>query len=161
MEILSSLKEESKKALKSNKKLGIRLKKMKPGKVDEIVHELHEEVFEEVDCLLCANCCKSISPIVTDKDIQRLAKHFRVKPAEFVEKYLYLDDEQDYVFQNTPCPFLGEDNYCSVYSVRPKACAEYPHTDRRKFTQIIDLSIKNTKICPAVFHVFERLKKIM
>lgn len=159
MEILKNLKEEAKKSQKSNKKLAAKLRKLKPGKVDEMVHSLHDDVFEEVDCLECANCCKSISPIVTDKDIQRLAKHFRIKPADFVEKYLYMDDEMDYVYKETPCPFLGDDNYCSVYEVRPKACAEYPHTDRRKFTQILNLSIKNTKICPAVYKVFEQLKK--
>lgn len=145
--------------LKENKKLIQQLKKKKPKDLDEATHQLHEEAFEQIDCLDCANCCSSISPIVTDKDIQRIAKHLRRKPSEFVEAYLELDHEGDYVFQSQPCPFLGADHYCSIYSVRPKACAEYPHTDRAKFHQILDLSLKNTKICPAVLVVFEGLKE--
>ncbi len=152
------LRDKAKVERKSNKKLVARLKKMKPKEVDLLVHPLHDEAFEKIDCLECANCCSNISPIITDRDIERLAKYFRIKPADFVEKYLHLDHENDYVFNNTPCPFLGEDNYCSVYDLRPKACAEYPHTDRVKFQQILDLSHKNTSVCPAVVDVFENLK---
>lgn len=142
-----------------NKKLAQRLKKKKPKNLDEVVLSFHHAAFKHIDCLACANCCKSISPIVTDKDIQRVSKYLKQKPSDFVTTYLNLDADGDYVFQNQPCPFLGEDNYCSIYDVRPKACAEYPHTDRRKFYQILDLSIKNTLICPAVSDVFSNLKK--
>ncbi len=145
--------------LKSNKKLAQTLIKRKPKDLDRITADLHVDAFDEIDCLDCANCCKSISPIVTDKDIQRIAKHLRKKPSDLVEEYLYLDNEGDYVFKSQPCPFLGSDNYCSIYSVRPKACAEYPHTDRQKFYQLLNLSVKNTTICPAVSHVFEGLKE--
>jgi len=144
---------------KENKKLVQQLKKKKPKDLDIITTDLHYEVFERIDCLACANCCKSISPIVTDKDIQRIARHLKQKPSDFVESYLNLDLENDYVFKNQPCPFLGADNYCSIYSVRPKACAEYPHTDRKKFQQLLNLSLKNTSICPAVTEVFIGLKK--
>ena len=142
---------------KLNKKLVQTLKKKKPKDLDSITHELHEQAFEIIDCLECANCCKSISPVVTDKDIQRIAKFLRVKPSQFVTDYLRLDDENDYVFRTQPCPFLGADYYCSIYSARPKACAEYPHTDRSKFRQILPLSLKNTLVCPAVYEVFKGL----
>ena len=142
---------------KLNKKLVQTLKKKKPKDLDEITHELHEQAFEIIDCLECANCCKSISPVVTDKDIQRIAKFLRIKPSQFVTDYLRLDDENDYVFRTQPCPFLGADNYCSIYTARPKACAEYPHTDRSKFRQILSLSLQNTLVCPAVYEVFKGL----
>lgn len=145
--------------LKSNKKLAQNLIKRKPKDLDRVTSDLHFDAFEEIDCLDCANCCKSISPIVTDKDIQRIAKHLRKKPSQLVEEYLFLDHEGDYVFKVQPCPFLGSDNYCSIYSVRPKACAEYPHTDRQKFYQLLNLSVKNTIICPAVVKVFTGLKE--
>lgn len=149
----------AKDAYKDNKKLVQRLKKKKPKDLDKITLQLHREAFEKIDCLECANCCKSISPIVTDKDIQRIAKHLKTKPSLFVDKYLLLDEENDYVFKQQPCPLLGADNYCSIYAVRPKACAEYPHTDRNKFHQLLPLSLKNTIVCPAVFEVFEGLNK--
>lgn len=136
-----------------------KLKKRKPKTLDKIVHELHDEVFDEIDCLDCANCCKSISPTLYHKDIDRLAKHLKIKPSQFVDEYLDIDREGDYVFKKTPCPFLLQDNYCMVYESRPKACKEYPHTNRTRFYQILNLSLKNTLVCPAVFEVIERLKK--
>jgi len=149
----------AKDSYKANKKLVQSLKKKKPKDLDQVTLQLHQEAFEHIDCLDCANCCKSISPIVTDKDIQRIAKHLKTKPSLFVDAYLFLDEENDYVFKQQPCPFLGADNYCSIYVVRPKACAEYPHTDRNKFRQLLPLSLKNTIICPAVYEVFEGLNK--
>ncbi len=124
-----------------------------------MVSQFHEEIFEEIDCLECANCCKSISPIITQKDIERLAKHLRIRPSDFIDQYVYMDSDGDYVYKETPCPFLMPDNYCMVYEQRPKACREYPHTDRRKFHQILNLTQKNTYYCPAVYEVVERLKK--
>lgn len=140
-------------------KLAKKIKKVKPNTLDEQVHTLHDEAFEEIDCLSCANCCSTTSPLFKDNDINRLAKALKIKPSKFIEQYLMLDNEGDYVFKSAPCPFLGEDNYCSVYNNRPKACKEYPHTNRKKFYQIINLSLKNTRICPAVARVFSELNK--
>ena len=136
-----------------------KIRKKKPKHLDKIVHQLHDEVFQEVSCLDCANCCKSISPTLYDKDVDRLAKYFKMKPSQFVDEYLYVDEEGDYVFRQTPCPFLLPDNYCMAYESRPKACREYPHTDRKRFYQILNLTLKNTEICPAVFDVVEKLKE--
>ncbi|MNE52092.1 Flagellin N-methylase [compost metagenome] len=82
-----------------------------------------------------------------------------MKPGDFVERYLRIDEDNDYVLQSVPCPFLGNDNYCSVYEDRPKACREYPHTDHSPMLQILDITLKNTAICPAVYEVVERMKK--
>ncbi len=151
--LLSELKARATKVQSENKTFFERLRKKKPKDLDETVHELHEEVFEEIDCLSCANCCKSISPIITERDIERLAKHFRMKENAFIEEYLFRDEDGDFVYKSSPCPFLMPDNYCMVYEQRPKACREYPHTDRRKFHQILKLTLKNTFVCPAVYLV--------
>jgi Fe-S-cluster containining protein len=144
-----------------NRKFLSNLKKKDARQVDDAFHTLHEEVFEEMDCLGCANCCKTTSPIFYQNDIERVAKSLRMKPGAFIEKYLHIDEDKDYVLNFSPCPFLDGDNYCTVYEDRPKACREYPHTDRKKMVQITDLTFKNTKVCPAVFEIVERLKKIM
>jgi len=144
---------------KRNKTLLLELKKMKQQAVDNLIHPLHDEAFKQFDCLECANCCSSISPIVTEKDIDRLAKHFRMKPAAIINQYLHIDEDNDYVFNNTPCPFLMPDNYCMVYESRPKACREYPHTDRRNMQQIVKLTLKNCEVCPIVNSIIEELKK--
>lgn len=147
--------------LANNKKYLLSLKKKDARKVDDAFHALHEEVFEEIDCLTCANCCKTTSPIFYDTDIERLAKELRIKAVDFADKYLKVDEDGDQVLKSSPCPFLGSDNYCSVYEARPKACREYPHTDRKKMVQIMELTHKNTQVCPAVFEIVERLKKIL
>ena|ERR1700752_400666 len=146
---------------KENKPFYDKLKRLKPRNLDEKFHSLHNEVFEEIDCLACANCCKTTSPIFYNRDIERLAKYFRIKPGEFIDKYLRIDEDKDYVLRQAPCPFLGEDNYCSVYEDRPNACREYPHTDRKRMEQILDLTYRNTLVCPAVLEITEKLKKIV
>ena len=143
---------------KENKLFFKRLNKVKPKVLDKLIHPLHDEVFECKDCLKCANCCSTTGPLFTDKDISRIAKHLCIKPSDFVTQYLRIDEDRDYVLKSVPCAFLGEDNYCSIYDVRPKACREYPHTDRIKQYQLLKLTEKNTEICPAVFEIVEKLK---
>lgn len=142
-----------------NKAFFKKLKNKPPKQLDYVMLELHDEAFEKIDCLDCANCCKTTGPLFTDKDIERIAKHFRMKPQEFIETYLRIDEDNDYVLQSVPCTFLGADNYCSIYEVRPKACKEFPHTDRKKFQQIANLTLKNVAICPAAFNIVEEMKK--
>ena len=136
------------------------LKKKKPKDLDDRMHNLHEEAFQKIDCLECANCCKTTGPLFTDKDTERLAKHLRMKPSQFESTYLQIDEEGDRVLKSLPCPFLGSDNYCSVYEHRPKACREYPHTDRRKQYQILNLTEKNAAVCPAVYDILKGLESI-
>jgi len=156
---LDKFKEESKKNVRTNKGYLTRLKRLDPRKVDAAFHKMHEEVFEEIDCLDCANCCKTTSPIFYETDIERASKALRIKPGDFVEKYLRIDEEKDYVLKSSPCPFLDDENYCGIYENRPKACCEYPHTNRKKMVQVMELTYKNTMVCPAVLEMVERLKK--
>lgn len=126
-------------------------------KMDAIVHQLHLEISEKIDCLQCASCCRSLGPAIYDKDIERISKRLRIRPSEVISTYLRVDEEGDYVFQSMPCPFLMSDNYCSIYEDRPKACREYPHTDRRKFEQIYKLTVTNTSTCPIAYEVLKNL----
>ncbi|MDW3649575.1 MAG: YkgJ family cysteine cluster protein [Bacteroidia bacterium] len=142
------------------RKFFARLRKKKPKKLDQYVSEFHDEVFEEIDCLSCANCCKTTSPVFTDRDIERIAKHLRMKPSQFVEEYLHMDEERDYVLNVAPCPFLLPDNCCMIYDVRPKACREYPHTNRKRFHQVLGLTLKNTEICPATARIVSKLAEV-
>ena len=145
---------------KENEKFFHKLKLKKPKNLDELFHEAHEEAFEEIDCLTCANCCKTTSPIFYEKDIERAAKRLKLKPGQFIEKYLKIDEDKDYVLQQSPCAFLDAENYCTIYEDRPNACREYPHTNRKKMIQILDLTMKNTLVCPAVLKMTEKIKKL-
>ncbi len=157
LENLSKFAEEEKVA---TKKYFAKLKKKNPKRLDLIMQDLHDDEFTKTDCLTCANCCKTTSPIFTDKDISRISKHLRVKEQQFITTYLQRDDDDFMVLQQAPCTFLDEtDNTCFIYDVRPKACSEYPHTNRKKFIQLTNLTLKNTEVCPAVFNIVEELKK--
>lgn len=136
-----------------------KLKKKKPKELDDFVHGLHIDAFSEFSCLDCANCCKTIGPRLIDKDVERLARHLKMKPSEFMEMYIRVDEDGDMIFREHPCPFLMPDNYCMVYESRPRACREYPHTDRKRFYQILNLSHKNCETCPVVFEIFEEMKR--
>lgn len=134
-----------------------RLKKKKPKFIDELFEDLHNKAFNKIDCLTCANCCKTTSPIFRDVDIKRIAKRFRINEMQFISTYLRMDEDRDYVLKTSPCSFLGADNKCDIYEDRPLACREYPHTNRKNMFQILDLTLKNTEICPAVAQILEQI----
>ena len=157
LEQLSKLAADTKKV---NEKYFNNLRKRTPKNLDYVMQELHDKEFAKTDCLDCGNCCKTTSPIFIEKDIERISKHLKMKVVDFKNTYLERDSDDFMVLKTAPCTFLDEtDNTCFIYDVRPKACAEYPHTNRRKFIQITDLTIANTFVCPATYNIVEALKK--
>jgi Fe-S-cluster containining protein len=150
--------EEAKSQRKEIKKFIKKLKNKAPKNLDHLFQEKHDKAFENIDCLDCANCCKTTSPIYYDKDVERMANHFRLKPVEFFNQYLKIDEDGDQVLKSSPCPFLLDDNKCMAYDSRPKACREYPHTNRKRMYQILDLTEKNTRVCPAVADIVLKMK---
>mgnify|MGYP002632142305 CR=1 FL=1 len=155
---LKSLSKKVKETQKAHRNFFIKLRKKTPKNLDAIMEKLHDDEFKKSDCLQCANCCKTTSPIFTNKVIERISKSFRIKTRQFIDNYLNVDDDQDYVLKSSPCTFLADDNTCNIYDVRPKACQEYPHTNRKSFEKISELTLKNVSICPATFNIVEALR---
>ncbi|MEN8122529.1 MAG: YkgJ family cysteine cluster protein [Bacteroidota bacterium] len=147
------------KAVQPNKKFIKKLSKLNEKKVNPVADEIHDLVFEKVDCLACANCCKSIPPIVNETDAKRISKFLGLKVTVFKEEYLKMDEDGDMVMNQSPCPFLEEDNKCRIYEVRPRACREYPHTNNYEFFKNKKLHAINSKYCPGVFYILEELKQ--
>jgi Fe-S-cluster containining protein len=160
-EFINELPKLAKEAEKENRKFFSKLKKRVPKNLDYIMQELHEEEFEKTDCLECANCCKTTSPIFTNADIARISKHFKMKEHQFISQFLFFDEDNHHVLQSAPCHFLGADNECMIYDVRPKACSEYPHTNRKKFHKISEITMNNIPICPATYNIMEKLKTLL
>ncbi len=127
------------------------------NKVLKVLPEIHEEAFEKIDCLQCANCCKNYSPRFKTPDIKRIAKYLKMKEGDLINTYLMIDDEGDYVLQTKPCPFLGEDNYCNIYEVRPSDCERFPYTDEDVILKRQPLTLKNSTFCPITYYVLEKL----
>ena len=116
----------------------------------DALHTADEAAFARQDCLTCANCCKTISPTLTQSDVRSLGKALRMSEAQLFKHYLQYDEEGDIVMQHTPCPFLQEDNACKVYHARPTACRRYPHTDQAYALSRARLTEQNAAVCPAV-----------
>lgn len=119
--------------------------------------DYHEEAFSKVDCLQCANCCKNFSPRFKTPDIKRLSKLLRLRESDFIETYLKVDEDGDYVANTSPCPFLGDDNYCSIYEDRPSDCRRFPYTDEDVIFKRQPLTLKNSTFCPITYFVLEKL----
>lgn len=133
------------------------LQRADKNRVLKALPALHEEAFAKIDCLDCAACCKNYSPRFKTPDIKRISKHLNLKESDFIEKYLRLDEDGDYVVRSTPCPFLGSDNYCGIYEVRPSDCERFPYTDEDVFIKRQNITLKNATFCPIVDHVLDKL----
>ena len=148
-----------KQALEQQKAFKRMLEKGNKTKMLRLLPALHEAAFKQIDCLDCAQCCKNFSPRFKQPDIKRIAKVLKMKEGDFTQQYLRLDEENDYVVKQSPCPFLGADHYCSIYEDRPSDCRRYPYTDEDVLLKRIPLTLKNATACPAVFTVLEALLK--
>ena len=147
-------------AKENKKKYAQFLKRCDQRKVLKLLPDLHDETFAKIDCLQCANCCKNHSPRFKQPDIKRIAKHLKMKEGDFIQSYLRLDEENDFVNKVQPCQFLNGDNTCQIYDVRPSDCARYPYTDEDVLLKRQTLTLKNAEVCPAVFSVLEKLTAI-
>ncbi len=140
-----------------------RLEKHPPKDLDRMAVLVSKAVWKEVDCLGCANCCKTMSPTFTVKDVKRISTHLGMPPLEFREKYLYLEKkDNDWMNRQQPCQFLDlSNNMCSIYEVRPADCAGFPHLSKRKMVDYIHVHKQNVQYCPATFKMVEKMKVLL
>jgi len=153
------------KARLNKKKLRSFLRKIEkdiPRELDKLTAALTPAVWKEVDCLTCANCCKTMSPTYTQTDIKRIAKHFEVTPAEFTKKWLRKDRIGDMLNKIEPCQFLDlKDNKCSIYEIRPADCAGFPHLPKRKMVDYMHVHKQNIEYCPATYKLVEKMQEAL
>ena len=133
------------------------LQRAKKNDVLKQLPELHAEAFSKIDCLQCANCCKNYSPRFKTPDIKRISKHLKMRESDFIETYLKVDEEGDFVVKTLPCPFLGADNFCGIYEQRPSDCRRFPYSDEDVFIKRKELTLKNSGFCPITYFVLEGL----
>jgi Fe-S-cluster containining protein len=133
------------------------LRRARKNEVLKQLPGLHEEAFSKIDCLQCANCCRNYSPRFKTPDVKRISRHLRMRESAFIETYLKVDEEGDFVVRSTPCPFLGADNFCSIYDQRPSDCHRFPYTDEDVFIKRQQLTLKNSTFCPITYFVLEKL----
>ncbi len=137
-----------------------RLENNPPRGLDKIPEAVEPEVWKEVDCLSCANCCKVMTPTFTTKDIKRISTHFDMTPAAFKDKWLmYEKRDGDWQNKKQPCQFLNlTDNKCSIYEIRPEDCSGFPHLSKKKMTDYMHVHKQNLLYCPATYTMVEKMK---
>jgi len=150
-----------KKSGENQKKYKQFLQRADKNKVLKQLPQLHEEAFSKIDCLSCAACCKNYSPRFKTPDIKRISRHLKMRESELIDTYLKLDEDGDYVVKQTPCPFLGADNFCGIYEVRPSDCERFPYTNEDVLIKRQQITLKNSSFCPIVYYVLEKLTEKM
>jgi Fe-S-cluster containining protein len=151
------LKNWEKKSADNQKKYKQFLQRADKNQVLKALPDLHEEAFSKIDCLQCANCCKNYSPRFKTPDIKRISKLLGLRESVFIEKYLLVDEEGDFIVNTKPCPFLGADNFCFIYEDRPSDCRRFPYTDEDVIIKRKELTLKNSTFCPITYYVLEKL----
>jgi uncharacterized protein len=142
---------------KSFKRFLTRLEKHPPRGIESLTAKLEKEVWQEIDCLTCANCCKTMTPTFTAADLKRISAHFGQTVDEFKKKWLYKDRSGDWMNKKEPCQFLNlEDNKCSIYAVRPADCAGFPHLPKR-MKDYAHVHKQNVEYCPATYRIVEKM----
>ncbi len=139
------------------------LKKNPPRGLDRLAAQLEKEVWKEVDCIECANCCKVMTPTYTENDIRRISGFLGMKPEAMKAKWLNKERAtRDWVNKTTPCQFLDQKtNLCTIYSVRPADCAGFPHLSKKKMVEYMHVHHQNLESCPATFRLVEKMKSFL
>jgi len=116
-------------------------------------------MWKDVNCMECANCCKTMTPTFTKKDVRRISTYLGMQPKEFVDKWLIKEEESgDWVNKTQPCQFLDlSTNMCSIYEVRPDDCAKFPHLTKKKMVDYMHVHRQNLAYCPATYKMVEKM----
>jgi len=154
---LSQLKKNSKRR-KELKKFLRGFERRKVRGVDALAKKMNREAFTAIDCLKCANCCRTMAPTFRKVEVARIATHMGMSYDEYFKKFLFVDKDGDIINKKTPCQHLGSDNKCSIYDIRPSDCSGFPHTHKREFKEFIpETHIQNIDLCPATYFVVEKM----
>lgn len=154
---LSNLKKNSKQR-KVLKRFLSGLEKRNLRGIDSMAQKFNGDGFKAIDCLKCANCCKTMAPTFKRTEVKRIAEHLGMSYEQYFKKYLKVDKEGDIMNRSTPCQHLGKDNMCSIYEIRPSDCSGFPHTHKRDFTEFIpETHIQNVDYCPATYFIVEKM----
>jgi Fe-S-cluster containining protein len=154
-------------AHQKKKSLGLFLRKLKknpPANLNKIVKQADAAVWAEVDCLDCANCCKTMTPTFTKAEVKNIAERVGMTYQQYFDKYLHIDDDNGDIVNNLqPCQHLGKDNKCVVYDIRPNDCRTFPHHVRKDFLYQVEEKtyLNNVPRCPATLKFVENLEQLV
>ena len=123
------------------------------------------------DCAKCpAYCCSIYDRVqVTQRDINRLAKHFGVSKETARRRYTKMWEQErvlrrvkDVIFEET-CMFLDQETRgCTIYHARPAVCREYPARTRCTYYDMLQFERRQQQdetVVPVVQITYHEVKK--
>jgi Fe-S-cluster containining protein len=139
------------------------LHKRKLPNLLKTVKAIDKEVWAEINCLDCSNCCRTMTPTFSKAEVKRIAEHIGMTYMSYFDKFLKIDEDNgDIVNINQPCQHLNlKTNMCNVYAIRPKDCSGFPHFVRNDFLDQTKVYAENLHRCPATLAMVEKLEKII
>jgi len=140
-----------------------RLKRNAPRGLQSFATQASNSAWDGIDCLSCANCCKTMTPTYKNSDIKRIASYLKISTEEMKKKWLKRDrGTVKWLNKTTPCQFLDlKTNMCNVYEVRPTDCAGFPHLTKKRIIEYIDMHKENLDQCPATFKMVEKMNEMV
>jgi len=157
-QLIKTISRKAKAERKENKKFFAKLKKKKPAGLTKAFRQFNDEAFAHTNCMNCANCCRTALAVFEKPDIRRISRHFEMTEKDFIKKYLKPHPDYEYLIKTLPCPFLAEDNKCSIYEIRPTGCRTYPPARLQLSEEQLDVLHDNIEICPAVSEMVDKIK---
>src|SRR5262245_43016233 len=129
---------------------------------DLALRRIAQGIEEQIDCKVCANCCRVATVTMSERDVARLSKFLRMTPARFKSDYMMESAEEGLILRRSAesgCVFL-DGNACTVYEARPDTCQRFPHLVRgngsiaSRMWQFVD----RASFCPIVYNSLEAFK---
>jgi Fe-S-cluster containining protein len=138
-----------------------RFRKSMKSHSDRILRRIAQDIEEQIDCTACANCCKVASVRVSERDVERLARHLRIPAGRVLADYTVETAAEGRILRRDPagCVFLSG-NECGIYEARPDICQRFPHLVRgqgsiaSRMWEFVDRAC----YCPIVYNSLEAFK---
>jgi hypothetical protein len=105
------------------------------------------------NCTQCGNCCRNHGEYayvyLTEGDLRAIPAYLGLSRRVFRKRYCVREGGWTVLRMDQPaCPFLGEDNRCGIYPVRPKQCATWPFWEENLERATWSGSVK--ECCPGI-----------
>ena len=147
---------------KSGENLKFRSHLKRHNFVERRLKKIAQEIEEQIDCTQCANCCRVATTKLTERDVEKIAKFLRIKPAQFLRDYTIESEEEGLILKrdDSGCIFLSG-NECTIYESRPHTCEDFPHLVRGSgslLSRMWEMPDRAT-YCPIVYNSLEAFKE--
>jgi uncharacterized protein len=146
---------------KRDENLRLRLHLKRRNFQERRLKRIAQDIEEQIDCTACANCCRSATVKIVERDVEKLARRLGISKKQFLAEYTREDPEEGVILKRNQggCVFL-EGNLCSVYDVRPHTCEMFPHLTHGAGSLVSRLweMVDRASYCPIVYNTLEAWK---